>query len=593
MKFLPRIKQYLTRTRDAICPSKTKAQEADTTPRNYSILLDRWIPGVLFVLLCFLFVLLVGRLFFGPEATWLDCLLGTSDLEIEAKRETIKDLAQAVFGLILFLGLYIAFRRTRALEDTAKAQQKTAKAQQETTQAQQETAKAQNKTAQAQHNANEQKMFNDATAKLGDKSPSVRLGGIYALDRLARLNETYLASIVEILCAHLRETAQQDRDEDKDKEKYAEKYKDEPSNEIQSLLEVLSGLNKLSEEKKEDGQSNPVRLNLSGAYLVGANLTNACLNRANLSGTNMHKAYLSRAQLQEANLQEAQLQKTILYRAQMQKTLLHRAQMQAALLQETQMQKANLYRVRMQRTDLYRVRMQGANLQEAQMQGTSLSWVQLQGAVLQETQMQGASLSRIQLQGADLQEAQLQGAYLQEVQMQGASLSRVQLQGADLRSVQMQVQGAELQEVDLRSVQMQGANIDQMQVQGAELQEVDLRGAYCRNLDEELSVKPPGRIRGRQDKQTDLKTVIFSGGLKAKDAQRIRDQLTECQKNGWMIQEKVERIIAILEEHQGKPASNKPPSGTKTGSYDKKETEEIIAEYEKAMAGVKEDPLTE
>ena len=256
MKFLLRIKQYLTRTPAAIRPSKTKAQEADTIQRNYSILLDRWIPGVLFVLLCFLFVLLVGRLFFGPEATWLDCLLGTSDIATAAKRETIKDLAQALFGLILFLGLYIAFRRTRALEDTAKAQQETAKAQQETTQAQQETAKAQNKTAQAQHNANEQKMFNDATAKLGDKSAaSVRLGGIYALDRLARLNQTYLASIVEILSAHLRETAQQDRDEKKDKEKYAAQYKDKPSNEIQSLLDVLSGLNKLSEEKKDDEQS--------------------------------------------------------------------------------------------------------------------------------------------------------------------------------------------------------------------------------------------------------------------------------------------------------------------------------------------------
>ena len=563
MKFLRNIKQNPGRTRAAIRPSKTKVQGADTTQRNYSILLDKWIPRGIFWSLCFLFVLLVGRLFSGPEATWLDCLLGTSDLETAAKRETIKDLAGALFGFIVVLGLYVAFRRTRALEDTA----------------------------QAQHNANEQKLFNDATAKLGDKSPSVRLGGIYALDRLARLNETYLASIVEILCAHLRETAQQDRDEEKDKKKdgeagekkYAEQYKDEPSNEIQSLLEVLSGLNRFSEEKKGDKQFSPVRLNLSGAHLVGANLIGACLNRADLSRTNMHKAYLLRAQLQETFLYRAQMQEANLYRAQMQRARLQEAQMQEAHLQETQMQEAHLYRVRMQGANLQEVQMQGANLQEVQIQGASLSMVQLQGAVLQEAQMQGANLWKAQLQGAYLQEAQMQGAFLWGAQMQGADLRSVQMQGADLRSVQMQVQGAELQEVDLRSVQMQGANIDQMQVQGAELQEVDLRGAYCQNSSEELSVDLPKRIDKRRRKKADLTTVIFSGGLKAKDAQRIRDQLTECQENGWMTQEAVERIIAILEEHQGKQASNKPPSDIETGSYDENEADAIIAKYNKAM----------
>ena len=80
--------------------------------------------------------------------------------------------------------------------------------------------------------------------------------------------------------------------------------------------------------------------------------------------------------------------------------------------------------------------------------------------------------------------------------------------------------------------------------------------------------------------------MIFSGGLKQEDVQCTREQLTECQENGWMTQEEVERIIAILEEHQGKQASNKPPSDIETGSYDENEAEAIIDKYKEAMAEV-------
>ena len=468
-----------------------------------------FLGGLAFVL----FIAILYRGFVGPEANWMDDWLGTSQLEAP-KWETIKILGQSLLGLGAIIGIYAAYRRASGIEAAADAQKETA-------QAQQETAEAQHKTAQAQHDANEQKMFNDATAKLGDKSPSVRLGGIYALDTLARSNEAYLVRIVKILCAHLRETTQQ-----KD---YQENHKNEPSNEIQSLLEVLSELNRFSEEKKEGKQSKPVRLNLSGAYLVGANLENACLNRTDLSRADMRKARLFQAHLQKADLKNAKMQRAI------------------SLM--------------------------------TQMQGASLWGAQMQGAILLEAQMQVANLWAAQMQGASLRMAQMQGTLLLEAQMQGADLKGAQMQGANLRWVQMQ--GARLWDA-----QMQGANVDQMQVQGAKPDGVDLRGAYCQSSSEELSVDLPMRIDKRQGEEADLGTVIFSGGLKAEDVQYIREQLTECQKNGWMTQEEVERIIAILEEHQDKPASNKPPSGIKIGSYDENEAEAIIDKYKEAMAEV-------
>ena len=561
------------------------------------------------VLASILFIAILWRISDGSEVNWIDDWLGTSHLEEKARLETIKTLGQ---GLGVIIGIYVVYRRARASDKIAQAQQK---------------------TAQAQHNANEQKMFNDATAKLSDKSASVRLGGIYALDTLARSNEAYLVRIVKILCAHLRETAKQSKDEeDKKKDgeasekKYAEQYKDKPSNEIQSLLEVLSELNRFSEEKKGDRQSNPLHLNLSGAYLVGANLESACLNRADLSGTDMRKAHFPQAQLQWAILKNANMKETRLWGAQMQRANLEKAEMQEVRLQEAQMQRADLKNAKMQKARLWKAEMQEArlerarlqeadlggtqlqeaHLEKAQMQKVSLHKTQMQGAKLQEAQMQGSMLYQTQMQGAGLREAQLQGAKLHQVRMQGATLFRTQLQGAELREVQMQgarlreaqLQGAELHQAEMQGAtlirtQLQGAELREVQLQGATLSEVDLRGAYCQSLFEDLPTDLRTRIEKRQDEQDDLTTVTFKGGLEQEEVQRIQKQLTECQKNGWMKKKKVERIIAILEKHQGKRASHKPPSDIRTGSYDEKEADAIIKKYDKAMANVEEDPLTD
>ena len=455
-----------------------------------------------------LLISLIWRIFAGEGPMPIDNLLGTSGLKEEeaettVKRETVKTLAQALFGLALIAGIYIAYMRARASD-----------------------------------NANEQQMFNDATAKLSDESASVRLGGIYALDRLARSKEAYLVRIVKILCTHLRETAQQDRDEEKDKkkdgeegkkenekrdkEKYAEKYKDKPSNEIQSLLEVLSELNRFSEEKQGDGQSKPVRLNLSGAYLVGAHLEDACLNRADLSRTNMQNAHLSRAQLQKANLENAKMQGAVLKKARMQKAV----------------------------------------LKKAQMQEVDLEWAHMQMADLQAVRMQGAFLAMAHMQGVDLREARMQGALLAMAQLQGA---------------------------DLQLADMRGASVDRMQVQWAALYSADLCGAYCEMPYEAPPVTLERLIWNKQGEKADLDNVISSGGVELEYVQYIRKELTKCQKNGLMIEEEVKGIIAILEEHQRKPIiTNLPKDLRQVGidSYGPRAAKGIIKEYDNAMAGL-------
>ena len=387
------------------------------------------------------------------------------------------------------------------------------------------------------------------------------------------------------MCDYLRKTTQQ--------KGYQDKYKDKPSDEIQLLLRILTGLNKFSGEKQESKQFNPVCLNLFGAYLVGAKLENACLNRADLSGTNMREAHLSRAQLRWAQLQKALLQK-----AEMQGAILKNAEMREAILknakmEEAQMQKAVLHKAQMQGAVLQKAQMQGAKLGGAQMQDADLLQAQMQGAALPGTQMQGAFLTMAQMQGADLFDAQMQGAILWEAQMQVARLSMTQLQGANLWRAQMQ-----------------GADVTLKQALGpSSAAVVDLRGAECHLPDGPLKILRD-RIGERIDKQAELETVIFSGGLKAEDVQRIRDQLTECQKNGWMSEEVVEEIInEISEKHQG-PLSHQLSEDCATmkltanrifighglfkggvGSYTKEEAKAILDEHKDAIDGVEEYDL--
>ena len=131
---------------------------------------------------------------------WLDKKLGAVN-----KSETIKRIAQAIGALIL-AGNACGFIWN------AVAQQENAKAAQENVQ---------------------QQVYNDALTLLAnEQSVSARIGGIYGLAAFAKQNPLRKENICDILSAHVREITQE--------EKYEENNAERPSNEIQSLLNVVA-----------------------------------------------------------------------------------------------------------------------------------------------------------------------------------------------------------------------------------------------------------------------------------------------------------------------------------------------------------------
>ena len=237
---------------------------------------------------------------------------------------------------------------------------------------------------------------------------------------------------------------------------------------------------------------------------------------------------------------------------------LKEAQFQGARFLETQFQGANLYKAQFQGANLLKAQFQGAKLPAAKFQRASLYEAQFQGAKLPAAKFQGADLSESLFQKADLSKAQFQGAVLHEAQFQGADLSKTQFQGAILHEAQFQ-----------------GAILYEAQFQEADFKEAKFQGVYS---GQRLAASFQERIRNRIDQESDLSTVVFSGGLTQEKEDVIASQLESL-----ILEDEVIDLKDALKKHVGKPRSNIPPDSAETGKYDKNQADQWIVEYEKAM----------
>jgi uncharacterized protein YjbI with pentapeptide repeats len=238
-------------------------------------------------------------------------------------------------------------------------------------------------------------LYTKAIEQLGSEKLEVRLGGIYALERIARDSKKDHWTIMEVLTAYVRERApataaskgaatkeaspvpRKKVPKKPEEQTSVEKPEPKPKADIQAVLTVLGRTAIPFAPKGEKRRLDLRSTNLAGADLNKADLQGAIFNKANLQGADLEKANLQGADLILANLQGADLEK------------------------------ANL---------------QGAFLREANLQGTYLEGANLQGASLFLANLQGANLWGDNLQGADLGGANLQGAVLMGANLRGADL---------------------------------------------------------------------------------------------------------------------------------------------------------------------------
>jgi hypothetical protein len=192
----------------------------------------------------------------------------------------------------------------------------------------------------------------------GKPKVEVRLGGIYALERIARDSERDYGVIMEFLTTYVRVNSPltEEGSQEPSKEVPRRLVKASPADfgrrpraDIQAILTVLG------RRQGRYGDKNSVNLNLDVTDLRGVVLREANLTKVSLSGADLTKASLIQVDLRGAYL--------------------------------------------------FEVNLIGANLSWAHLNGANLSWAHLNGANLSGANLSGANLVGADLRDADVSEA--------------------------------------------------------------------------------------------------------------------------------------------------------------------------------------------
>jgi len=183
------------------------------------------------------------------------------------------------------------------------------------------------------------------------KAIDVRIGGIYALERIARDSERDHPTVVEVLIAFIREHSHEPWPTSEPGTNQASPQAARAD--VRAAIAVVGR----RDARRDIRPIELTRANLAGADLIGADLTRANLSDANLTGANLTDANLAGASLFAARLDGANLTRAHLGRA-------------------------NLTLVSLNYANLSAANFQGANLSAARLGGANLGGADLGGADL-------------------------------------------------------------------------------------------------------------------------------------------------------------------------------------------------------------------
>ena len=251
--------------------------------------------------------------------------------------------------------------------------------------------------------------FTKAIEQLGNKALDVRLGGIYALERIARDSKEDHPQVMEVLTAYVREHAGRGTAAQIKAEGPPGPPGPPVSTDIQAVLTVLD-----RRTAAHDKDIVPL-LDLSGTHLRWARLEGANFSGTDFSWADLRLATLDRAKLIEANLRGITLDNALL---------------SAADLTRADLTDASLFQALAARADLNSAHLERAVLRYARLEEAVFDDAVLFRADLRECTLFEASFVRADLTGADLSGADLSGADLTAAKLVGANLDGATLTAA-------------------------------------------------------------------------------------------------------------------------------------------------------------------
>ena len=258
---------------------------------------------------------------------------------------------------------------------------------------------------------------------LGSEVLSVRLGGIYALQRLAEeWPEQYHIQIMRLFCAFVRLPT-------KDQSLEAGQVVIKPCTllgirqDVDAVMEAIGSRNqsRIPLERKARFRLDLRGTDLHKAQLLDANLSNAMFHHSNLSSVNFANTDLSDALFSYADLSQAQFHKVNFT-----KTRFTCADLSGAMLQDA---------------CLLRGSFDNAKLSGANLAGANLSGANFQHAIIAKAWLERANLSGAGFLGADLSETRLVKADLSGAHFLDADLNQANITDANLSGVEFSIGG--------------------------------------------------------------------------------------------------------------------------------------------------------
>jgi hypothetical protein len=259
----------------------------------------------------------------------------TPEQLFDRENEARKTLAQIMGGIVVLLGAYYTWRSVQQTERAQRASEDNAQKSREISQQGQITDR-----------------FTRAIAQLGDDKMEIKLGGIFALERIARDSERDHQPIMEVLTSYLRQHAPWTEDEPSTDAKAIPRLRED----IQAALTVIGRAAHLHGRPK-------LFLDFRGIGVQGA-----ILDEPDFSSLAMIRTDFSRC-----SLTEAKFRKTALVSVRFCSSVLARADFSGASLEGADLRWADLTEADFRNATLHEAMLGGAKLSEADLRGADLT----------------------------------------------------------------------------------------------------------------------------------------------------------------------------------------------------------------------------
>ena len=395
--------------------------------------------------------------------------------------------------------------------------------------------------------------YTKAVEQLGSDKLDVRIGGIYALERVARDSAKDHPTVMEVLTAFIRDhspepwpsltTGRRSRAATEPQERSTRP-------DIQAAIAVVGRRDAEHDTRLIDfTRADLTRADLSDANLGGEDRRLAVFTYQKLGGESfserpdkpLTRADLTRADLSDANLIGATLREVpgVARRLKLVGAILRYTTLTGADLTGADLTRADLTGADLTRADLTRAHLDGAHLDGAHLDGANLTDANLEEAHLDGAHLDGATLISVDRSRVLLANAHLRGAYLRGADLTGAHLIGAHLDGAILDGAILDgalLGGANLGGANLSGANLTGANLIGANLTGAHLDGAILDGALLvganltdANLTDAFLVGSAILTRARLTERTS------PADLTDADLTRARWPTDEPVPEGWMV----------------------------------------------------------